>query len=468
MYFLRAGGSLRHAQWFDFFVRGDINVSDTHQMPEIPCRVSDEIASWRRVLAHTVGDKRGNFHHAAVDLSRLGANETPLTTQVILDNLAVMARTAGIEDDEALDIIAQATPLRFADIGAWAAQEPPPREWAVPDRFPLRSVSLLSGEGSVGKSIALMQLAAAHVLGKDWLGTLPELGPALYVNAEDEEGELHRRLADIAAHYGASLSDLKNHLHLLPLVGEDAVLGYPDRSGLIKPTPLFDKLTDAAGDIRPKLIALDTAADIYAGNENDRAQVRQFMSLMRRLAIAGNSAVVIAGHPSITGISSGSGLSGSTAWHNSARARAYMRALKVENGVPPEKHLRVIEFLKSNYGPVAETMTVRWRNGVFVPEPKAGSFEQLARDTNANEVFLQLLGRFNRQGRNVGDKRGHSYAPAHFAKEQEAKAGNLRSSDLADAMLRLFAENKIHLESYGRPSRQASRLVSGPASEPQQ
>jgi RecA-family ATPase len=455
-------------RWFDPFVRDDINVSNSHQMPELPCRVSDEIASWRRVLGQTAGDKRGNFHRAAVDLSLLGANETAPTRQVILDDLAAMATLAGVEEGEAQEIIARAAPLRFANIETWASTEPAPREWAVPDRFPLRSVSLLSGEGSVGKSILLMQLASAHVLGKDWLGTLPEQGPALYLNAEDEEGELHRRLADTAAHHSASLSDLKTHLHLLPLVGEDAVLGYPDRNGLIRPTILFDKLTVAACDIRPKLIVLDTAADIYAGNENDRAQVRQFISLMRRLAIAANSAVVIAGHPSLTGISSGSGLSGSTAWHNSVRARAYMRALKADNGVEPDKDLRVIEFLKSNYGRVADTITVRWRNGVFVPEPKAGYFEQMARKTKANEVFLQLLGRFNLQGRNVGDKRGHSYAPAHFAKEQEAKAANLRSSDLGNAMIRLFAENKIHLESYGRPSRPASRLASGPATEPQQ
>jgi hypothetical protein len=34
----------------------------------------------------------------------------------------------------------------------------------------------------------------AHVLGRDWLQVLPEPAPFLYLNAEDEEGELHRRL----------------------------------------------------------------------------------------------------------------------------------------------------------------------------------------------------------------------------------------------------------------------------------
>jgi hypothetical protein len=39
--------------------------------------------------------------------------------------------------------------------------------------------------------------------------------------------------------------------------------------------------------------------------------VRQFIGLLRGLAITGNSAVLIAVHPSLTGISSGTGLSGS-------------------------------------------------------------------------------------------------------------------------------------------------------------
>jgi hypothetical protein len=31
-------------------------------------------------------------------------------------------------------------------------------KWAVPDRFPLRNVALISGEGAVGKGFALWNL----------------------------------------------------------------------------------------------------------------------------------------------------------------------------------------------------------------------------------------------------------------------------------------------------------------------
>lgn len=356
-------------------------------------------------------------------------------------------------------------PLTFCDITQWSTREPPLREWAVQDRFPLRNVSLISGEGAVGKSILIMQLGVAHALGRDWLGTLPEPGPFLYLNAEDEEAELHRRFADIASHFGRPLAELQGDVHVLALAGQDAVLGHADRNDLIRPTPLFHKLREVACDIRPKMIALDTSADIFGGNENDRAQVRQFIGLMRGMAIDANAAVIIATHPSLTGITSGSGLSGNTAWHNSVRARAYMKSAKTEDGTEPDKALRLVEFMKSNYGPVADAITVRWKGGVFVPESKSGSLEKLASEAKADNAFLRLLERFESEGRTVGERPGHSYAPAVFGEEPEAKAAGLNKKALADAMRRLFASKKIHIEQYGRPSRPASKLALGSALE---
>ncbi len=130
------------------------------------------------------------------------------------------------------------------------------------DRIVRRAVTLLSGEGGVGKSILIMQLACAHVLGRDWFGSLPEPGPVIYLNAEDDERELHFRLEAIRAHLGVSFAALGN-LHLVPLAGEDALLGVPDRGGIIRPTPLFERLLTTAAKIQPVLIALDTAADMY-------------------------------------------------------------------------------------------------------------------------------------------------------------------------------------------------------------
>ena len=113
------------------------------------------------------------------------------------------------------------------------------------------------GEGAIGKTIVLLQQSVAHVLERDWLGTLPEPGPVIYLGAEDEPDELHRRIADITQHYSASISELNGRLHLLSLAGEDAVLGRPQHNGSIQPTPLFSRLMEAACDIRPVLIGVN-------------------------------------------------------------------------------------------------------------------------------------------------------------------------------------------------------------------
>jgi RecA-family ATPase len=347
-------------------------------------------------------------------------------------------------------------PLPFINVTAWHGQPIPDREWCVLNRIPMRNVTLFSGEGAIGKSIVSLQLAVAHVLGKDWLGALPEVGPVLVVACEDDASELHRRLSLILSHFSATFTELKD-LHLLSLAGQDALLAAPDRSGLIKPTKLFEQLGAAARDIRSKLIVLDNSADVFGGNENDRAQVRQFIGMLRGLAIAADTGVLLTSHPSLTGITSGSGMSGSTAWNASVRSRLYMKRAVTEKDEEPDPNLRVIEVMKSNYGPVGETMTVRWKEGVFIPTTPMGTFEKIAAERAADELFLKFLDRFTDQGRNVSDKpTANNYAPSTFAKDPDGKG---RRKDLAGAMSRLFAAGRIRMEPYGRPSRRITRLV---------
>jgi RecA-family ATPase len=318
---------------------------------------------------------------------------------------AATPRTNGRANGHAEARWPPAAELPFIDMSNWDTERAPERAWAVRDKIPLRQPTLFSGEGAIGKTLIALQLCVAHVTARDWLGELPEPGPAIYVGAEDEADELHRRLADIAAHYGVRFTDLiAGGLQLLSFAGQDAVLGIADKHGIVKPTALFERLYKEAVQKQPKHITLDTTSDIFVGSENDRTHVRQFVALIRRLAIDSNASVLLLAHPSLTGINTGTGLSGSTGWHNSVRARMYLRPAVTEDGDEPDPELRQLEFLKNNYGPLAQRVVLRWRNGVFVPEPGASSIERATADAKAENTFLDLLARFNAQGRNVGDK----------------------------------------------------------------
>ena len=347
------------------------------------------------------------------------------------------------------------------DLAKYDTEPIPDREWGVRDRFPRRAVCLLSGEGAVGKSMLLLQLSAAHVLGRDWLRSLPEQGPVLLVNCEDEGDELVRRLDPILKSHHAKFSDVAAGLHIFSLANHDPLLALPDRSGRsgrIVPTPLYTKLLELARTVQPICIVIDNVADVFGGSEIDRSQVRQFVALMRQIAIAADGYVIMSSHPSLAGIASKTGLSGSTQWHNSVRARAYMH---IEND--DQSGTRVLEFMKSNYSALSERVELQWSNGLYVPVRIPSAPEQAATRAKADAMFLSLLGKFTRKGENVSAKsRANNYGPTLFARTAEAKAAHLKRDDFAEALDRLIAADQVFAEPYGSPTDDTRRLVRRP------
>jgi RecA-family ATPase/5S rRNA maturation endonuclease (ribonuclease M5) len=351
--------------------------------------------------------------------------------------------------------------LPFIDMSKWDREPIPERKWAIRDRVPLNQAGLFSGEGGTGKSIIELTKNIAHVAGKDWLGSLPEQGPAIYIGAEDDKDELHIRLAAIAKHYEVTFEELTaGGLHVLCLLGEDATLcAAGGKSGKVEVTDLYRQVFEAAGDIKPKNISIDTLSRAFGGNEIDRVQVYAFAMHMQALAMVAGGSVTVLSHPSLQGISSGSGISGSTAWHGAFRFRQYLKGVKPGDGEQPDNDLRQLEVKKNQYGPTCEAIALRYEGGLFLPLPGMSSLDQAAREAKAEEVFLDLLRSFTGQNRYVSDKTSPAYAPALFAKEAAAKTAGLTSGSLAAAMRRLFASGRIWNEPCGKPSRPQYRIA---------
>jgi RecA-family ATPase len=393
-------------------------------------------------------DHVGQDHVQAI-MAEAFAAVRPAGRPNIVDNKKRDVNEVAAPADEPTDNL---EPLPCVDL---ALNPIPPREWLVSERIPMRNVTLLSGEGAIGKSLLLMQLSGAVVLGKEWIGTLPEQGAALYMSCEEDDDEVRRRMEDVARCLKSTRQEMvERGLQFLSFAGKDAVLAVPDRFGIMRPTPLFERLRRAAIELRPKLIAVDNLVDVYGGKELDRAQSRQFITTLRGVAIEANAAVIISAHPSLTGIATDTGLSGTTNWHNSVRARMYFKPAPGDDTA-----LRVLEVKKNNYGLVSENILLRWRNGVYVVEPGRGTLERLATEAGIDALFIKLLRRFTEQGRNVSDKPGTSYAPARFAKQPEAQQDKVTSRAFADAMERLFGASKIRVASEGPPSHPRTRIV---------
>lgn len=345
---------------------------------------------------------------------------------------------------------------RIIDPTAWEGIAAPARRWVVENLIPAGTVTLLSGDGAAGKSTLALQLGVARALHRKWLSTTPTQGRTLILSAEDDADEMHRRLEAILAHYGGRFAELAD-LRLFDLVGENAVLGELAQAG-VQPTPTFHAMVRLIEAFAPELVVIDALADAFGGDENNRAQARQFINLLKRPARDHGCAFLCLAHPSLTGMSSGSGMSGSTAWSNSVRSRLYFEAGKATDGTEPDPNVRTLTTKKANYALAGSAITVRWEAGAYVAEGGVDWLDKMAMEKRANDTFLALLKAFTQQGQNASANRGPTFAPALFASHPERNG--VTKPAFEAAMHRLLTNGEIRVETFGPASRQRSRLVS--------
>jgi RecA-family ATPase len=210
--------------------------------------------------------------------------------------------------------------------------------------------------------------------------------------------------------------------------------------------------------VKPVALFLDTCADVYGGDEIKRSQVRQFIGQLRKLAIEKDVAVILLYHPSQSGIESGKGTSGSTAWANSARAAVYMTRDGRKDDA--DEDVRKLKTTKSNYGKFGDGLTVRWEKGVFVLDDphRPPSVEAKAKQVRAEKLFLERLDQHNAP---VTRKRLTTLKSGNYAPRLLHKMGACEFSvrDFERAMTNLLAEGKIIAENIRMDGKGVEQLV---------
>jgi len=81
---------------------------DAAEEVEISWIIAEEIASWRRIINGSDGDRAGLFERAATELLRRAREAQPIERQAIGDALYELAQNAGLGDDETQAAIARA------------------------------------------------------------------------------------------------------------------------------------------------------------------------------------------------------------------------------------------------------------------------------------------------------------------------------------------------------------------------
>jgi RecA-family ATPase len=323
----------------------------------------------------------------------------------------------------------------------------PPRRWCVDLWVPQAETTLF--DGGTGKSTLALQLCVACIAGSDWLGLKVQSCKAVYVSAEDPRDELHFRLEQIAKHSQVS-ADALARLKIIDLAGKDATIAVFERDGRIRPRPLLYEIERVAQEHKTGLMIFDAVADFFGGNENERSEVRSFIGTLRGLAMRLDAAVLIVAHPSVDGMRSGRGFSGSTHWNNGVRSRLTFTAPATDDTTePPNPDLRVLELAKSNRARRGEKVHMLWHDGLFV-QIRPGTRTNSANDLYEEEIFLQLLRKFNGEGQRVSSSRSSTYAPTQFAKRPKGR--ELGKEALERAMTRLLDKGLIRVETEGSPS----------------
>lgn len=273
------------------------------------------------------------------------------------------------------------------DLVALLANEPEKPRMLIEDWLPAGYAAMIAGHGGAGKSSISLHLAAALAQGRAWCGLATSQRRVVYLSCEDRVAVIHWRLARICEREGWSPSELADRLIIRDLVGHEAILYRSSFDGL-QPSRAYAELARIMAEDPTAVLIVDGVSDTYGGNENDRGQVKTFVNSLVRLVNA-EGAVLLVHH--VNKLSAGNGgktegYSGSTGWHNSVRARWYLRP-EVETDddgatVRADGKL-VLELQKTNHGRAEQQIPLRWDDDarMFVPDGALTHIDVSLQDT---------------------------------------------------------------------------------------
>lgn len=347
-----------------------------------------------------------------------------------------------------------------ASLGPWRSaaefegKEEKKQEWIVKDFVPRGEVTLLAGDGGLNKSTVMLYLCAAVVEAqttypKTWMGQPVSPGQALFFSCEDPEPVIQRRLKRYCAEEGCRLSDLAN-LEWRSVIEEDTELAVPDpKTRKMTPTALYHALRTRIEETRPALVVIENASDVFAGNENDRLEVRAFVRLLKIIAIRNNCAIVLLAHPSKNREYS---YSGSTAWQGAVRALLTMKKPEGNNDDQGDPDGRILRAEKIQEGTPGRFIKLRNHGGHVAYDDQGVSMKPAEQTAFAEGVFLKLLDEYNETGRYQSNARVCNT----FAKDEGNEGVQKRAFERArDA---LFRKGVIELREEGPKSRRVAYI----------
>ena len=251
--------------------------------------------------------------------------------------------------------------------------------------FPRGKVGMLIGEGGVGKTMVLAQLAIAIATSQTWLGnySVHNGGKVLLVVAEEDRPEMLRRLYwAVEGLKGIEHKSIRDAYHrlieqnvcLVPLDGAEGIddcAFVSTTKGMVSRTPVLDMFKEAAAKHEWCLIIVDPLSRFSSGgDENDNNAATSLIRAIETLTrLPGKPSVIVGHHTSKSG---GANASGNASDSRGAKALTdgTRWCLKLSHGKPLSNDTYTVEakLVKHNYNPGAPMLPlVKREHGMLRP-----------------------------------------------------------------------------------------------------
>lgn len=277
-------------------------------------------------------------------------------------------------------------------------ETPKPRDWTTEGLLLKGRAAILAGPGGVSKSTLANLLSLCIANGVPLFGQFacPQ-GAVLIFNAEDDEGELHRRFWYLRQATSLSL----DNVYAVPRVGMSNLLT-DGPSGALRMTELAHAIVASAAQIpNLRLIVIDPLARWRGGDENAAPDATRIVEVKEHIAAQTGAAVLSVQHANKAAdgrVDAGqAAVRGSSALVDGVRAALRLRPMTADEarlrGWPRERAAHFVEFTapKLNYGPpVRPTWLQRMGSGMLVPVDLE-SLESERQQSKADAAYADVL-----------------------------------------------------------------------------
>jgi AAA domain len=272
------------------------------------------------------------------------------------------------------------------------------RDWAISRFAPVGKVTVVGGPGGVSKSMLLMHVLVHAAMGETWHEFQPRKPlRSLFVSYEDDNNDLRGRLMDITGALASTDNGTFDMLHdvngtvrknLFVYSADDEptawlLLTKPDRFGTPERTQRVQWLVDWIKSRSVRMLVLDPAVYTHQLEENDIADMAQYMQTLGYIAKHAHCAVVVLHHMNKAGAwaqlddINQSSLRGASSFADNARSVVAMVSMPVKDapayGLPADHETLskyvVCKHVKHNYSAPMPTQIFERRGRLLIPRP---------------------------------------------------------------------------------------------------